>query len=124
MWNDTTFYPKGSDFIGAASSAAPLINYPGINDGGYQTISFKPLCGLLNQPLYLPLCFSSNGLVLEFELVSNGADAVIGQNTNPANVAVGSTFFQCIKHEYILDHIRFSRSRRYYYPRQCIAKFL
>ena len=70
--------------------------YPGINPGGYQTISFKPLCGLLNQPLYLPLCFSSNGLVLEFELVSSGSDAVIGQNTNPAHSAIGSTFFNAL----------------------------
>ena len=96
MWNDTTFYPRGSDFIGSASAGPGLINYPGINPGGYQVISFKPLCGLLNQPLYLPLCFSSNGLVLEFELVSNGADAVIGQNTNAANTAVGSTFFNAL----------------------------
>ena len=50
----------------------------------------------MNQPLYLPLCFSSNGLVLEFELVSNGADAVIGQNTNPTNIAVGSPFFNAL----------------------------
>ena len=93
MWNDAVYYPKGSDFKGGANQSVNTIAYPGINPGGYQTISFKPLCGLLNQPLYLPLCFSSNnGLVLEFEIVSNGADAVIGQNTLAANAAAGSIF--------------------------------
>ena len=96
MWNDTTLYPGGSGFIGSASAAPGLVEYPGINPGGYQVVSFKPLCGLLNQPLYLPLSFSSNGLVLEFELVSNGADAVIGQNTNAANADENSTFFNAL----------------------------
>jgi len=85
MWNDTSFYPKGGDFTGNSGT------FYGINPGGYQTISIKPLCGLLNQPLYLPLCFSSNGLVLEFELVSNGADAVVAPNTLATNS--GATFF-------------------------------
>ena len=98
MWNDSVYYPKEiGDFIGSAAAASTdfpnLIIYDGIRPGGYQTISFKPLCGLLNQPLYLPLCFSSNGLVLEFELVSNGADAVIAPNTNAANAAENSPFF-------------------------------
>ena len=98
MWDDPTYYPKttNSDFRRSASAGDGLVVYPGINPGGCQTISFKPLCGLLNQPLYLPLCFSSNGLVLEFELVSSGSDAVIGQNTNPAHSAIGSTFFNAL----------------------------
>ena len=83
MWNDTVYYPKGSDFKGGSSEDANTYPYPGLKPTGHQTISFKPLCGLLNQPLYLPLCFSSNGLVLEFEIVFNGADAVIGQILMP-----------------------------------------
>ena len=60
MWDDSSVYAKGADFSGTPA------NYGGIAAGGYQTISIKPLCGLLNQPLYLPLCFSSNGLAVSY----------------------------------------------------------
>ena len=93
MWNDTVYYPKGSDFKGGSAQDDNTVPDPGLKPTGHQTISFKPLCGLLNQPLYLPLCFSSNGLALEFELVSSGSDAVIGQNTNPTHAAMDATFF-------------------------------
>jgi hypothetical protein len=40
-----------------------------------ETVSFKPLFGIFNQPKYLPLQFLP--LTLEFELVTNATDAIV-----------------------------------------------
>ena len=44
--------------------------------GDRQTVMFKPLLGLLNQPRYLPLEYL-NSLVIELELVDKAEDAVV-----------------------------------------------
>ena len=91
-WNDSIFYPRGKDFAGGVDGSDNTAAFGGIGPGGYQTVSFKPLCGLLNQPLYIPLCFPSTGLTMEFELVASAADAVVAPNTLAA-IAASTTFF-------------------------------
>ena len=51
----------------------------GIYGGQSQTVLFKPLSGLLNQPKYLPLRYCP--LTIELELVSNGGDPIISDLT-------------------------------------------
>ena len=51
---------------------------PGIKPGMYQTVMFKPLCGLFNQPKYLPLRFMPIGLYLE--LADNDAPIITDFN--------------------------------------------
>ena len=49
--------------------------FAGIPPGQMQTVMFKPLSGLLNQPKYLPLRYMP--LTLEFELVNNPLDPIV-----------------------------------------------
>ena len=51
--------------------------HTGIAPGDYQTVMFKPMCGLLNQNKFLPLEYLQS-LILELELIDNPADAVAG----------------------------------------------
>jgi hypothetical protein len=54
---------------------AKKLEYIGIAPQDYQTVMFKPLCGLLNQSKYIPLDYCGN-IVLEMELVDDPAEAV------------------------------------------------
>ena len=51
---------------------------PGIKGGSYQTVMFKPLCGLFNQAKYLPLRY----MPIELELELADADAPIVTDFN------------------------------------------
>ncbi len=54
---------------------------PGINPGGRQTVSFKPLSGLFSQPKYLPIRYAP--ITIELELVNDKNEPIItpGGNT-------------------------------------------
>ena len=54
--------------------------FAGIPPGQMQTVMFKPLSGLLNQPKYLPLRYMP--LTLEFELVNNPLDPIVDPTTS------------------------------------------
>jgi hypothetical protein len=56
-----------------------LDTYRGIYGGQSQTVLFKPLSGLLNQPKYLPIRYCP--LTIELELVSNSGDPIISDLT-------------------------------------------
>ena len=51
---------------------------PGIRVGLYQTVMFKPLCGLFNQSKYLPLRYMP--IELELKLADNGAPSITDFN--------------------------------------------
>jgi hypothetical protein len=53
--------------------------YRGLPGGQSQTVLFKPLSGLLNQPKYLPLRYCP--LTIELEIVSNSGDPIISDLT-------------------------------------------
>ena len=82
--------PQQNDFIGGASTASGQIGFGNITAGSSQTITFKPIFGIINQPKYLPLCFG-NGMVFEFELVTAATDAVTSPNTNTTTPTNGFT---------------------------------
>ena len=48
---------------------------PYISGGQSRTVSFEPLCGILNQPKFIPLSYCP--LSLELEVVTNPTDAII-----------------------------------------------
>ena len=48
--------------------------------GGYMTVAFRPLSGLLNQDKYLPIRYAP--ITLEFEIVNNYTDCVIAPGCN------------------------------------------
>jgi len=52
--------------------------------GGYMTVAFRPLSGLINQDKYLPIRYAP--ITLEFEIVNNYADCIIAPTT--VNAAV------------------------------------
>ena len=56
-------------------STVDQTTYPGIAGGSAKTVSFKPLCGLFNQPKLIPLMWSP--LTLEFEVVSLATDPIL-----------------------------------------------
>ena len=58
-----------------ASAANQLAGLPGIAGGASANACFKPLCGNFNQSLFIPLMWCP--ITLEFEIVSNAADAVV-----------------------------------------------
>jgi len=58
-----------------ASELVNQANYLGIPTGQAKTASFKPLCGLFNQPKLIPLMWCP--LTLEFEVVSLATDPVL-----------------------------------------------
>ena len=89
-YDDNVYYPPQSDFIGGASTTGGEIAFGNITAGSSQTITFKPILGIINQPKYLPLCFG-NGMVFEFELVTSATDAVTAPNTNTPPPANGNT---------------------------------
>ena len=60
-------------------TAYTLDTYRGILHGQSQTVLFKPLSGLLNQPKYLPLRYCP--LTIELEIVSNNTDPIISDLT-------------------------------------------
>ena len=94
-WDDEDYYPSyvGGSFVGgneyriATQTVAEQISYGGIYPGASQSVSFKPLIGILNQPKYLPLVWG--GFVMEFEIISDPteafADSVIGGNFTPTD---------------------------------------
>ncbi len=47
---------------------------PGIKAGSYQTVMFKPLCGIFNQSKYLPLRYMP--IEVELELTDNDAPTI------------------------------------------------
>ena len=49
------------------------MDYGGIGPGNSQTVSFKPMIGVLNQSKYLPLMWG--GFVMEFEIIGDAAEA-------------------------------------------------
>ena len=52
--------------------------------GGYMTVAFRPLSGLINQDKYLPIRYAP--ITLEFEIVNNYADCIIAPTTfNPVS---------------------------------------
>ena len=60
---------------------------PGIRSGGFQTVMFKPLCGLFNQAKYLPLRY----MPIELELELADWDAPIITVFTPDDDALGFT---------------------------------
>ena len=89
-YDDNVYYPPQSDFIGGAATGSGQIGFGNITAGSSQTITCKPIFGIINQPKYLPLCFG-NGMVFEFELVTSATDAVTAPNTNTPPPANGFT---------------------------------
>ena len=53
---------------------------PGINPGGRQTVSFKPLSGLFSQQKYLPIRYAP--ITIELELVNDKNDPIITPGAN------------------------------------------
>jgi hypothetical protein len=60
---------------------------PGIKSGSYQTVMFKPLCGIFNQTKYLPLRYMP--IEIELELADN--DAPIITNFNALYTALNTS---------------------------------
>ena len=73
-----------------ATEAQKLL-YTGIAPGDYQTVMFKPLCGLLNQNKFIPLEYVP--LILELELIDDPADAVAA-NLDPFTNANNSLLWE------------------------------
>ena len=48
--------------------------------GGFMTVSFRPLSGLINQDKYLPIRYAP--ITLEFEIVNNYTDCIIAPSAN------------------------------------------
>ncbi len=74
--------PKFDVFNNLKKSEADIANFhndvyfPGIPGGQKYTVLFKPLCGLFNQPKYLPLKYCG-GITIELELVSSLTEPII-----------------------------------------------
>jgi hypothetical protein len=51
-----------------------VLEIPGIKAGSYQTVMFKPLCGLFNQSKYIPLRYMP--IEIELELADNEAPII------------------------------------------------
>ena len=73
-WDSGNFYPEMyHKFIGANADGTGQLDYGGIGPGASQTVSFKPMIGVLNQSKYLPLMWG--GFVMEFEIIGDAAEA-------------------------------------------------
>ena len=59
-------------------------SYHGIPAGQSQSVLFKPIFGLLNQPKYLPLK-KMGGLSIELELNNNYLDAIVNPDETPVS---------------------------------------
>jgi hypothetical protein len=60
---------EGFGYFDDIKELEELGELPGIKSGSYQTVMFKPLCGLFNQTKYLPLRYMP--IELELELADN-----------------------------------------------------
>ena len=72
---DGEAFGKQWDIQDNRNSAYDANSFPGIPGGMKQTVLFKPLLGLLNQPKYLPIRYCP--LTLELELVSSSTDPIV-----------------------------------------------
>ena len=74
--------PKWDVFSNLKDTAAKVKNFdddvyfPGIPGNTKYTVLFKPLCGLFNQPKYIPLKYCG-GITIELELVSDATEPII-----------------------------------------------
>jgi hypothetical protein len=68
---------------------------PGIKAASYQTVMFKPLCGLFNQSKYLPLRYMP--IEIELELADNDAPIItnFGDKFTAANTQIAWTIQNC-----------------------------
>jgi hypothetical protein len=64
---------------------------PGIAGGSHQTVCFKILSGILNQPKFLPLRYMSGGLSFEFELCNSPTDPIVPANDNATFTAANTS---------------------------------
>ena len=89
-WDDNYYYPTNNitgldntpyaGFVGAWANDGTLQKaFGGIMPGGSQSVSFKPLIGILNQNKYLPLMWG--GFTMDFEIIGNATDAFIDGNS-------------------------------------------
>jgi hypothetical protein len=60
--------------------------------GGSRAVTFKPLCGLLNQSKYIPLSWCP--LTFEFEVVSLATDPIVSTGSTDFTVANTSVTWQ------------------------------
>ena len=76
-WDNSLFYPDlYHQFMGGNSTVAPYqAEYGGIGPGTSQTVSFKPMIGVLNQSKYLPLMWG--GFVMESEIIGDASEAFV-----------------------------------------------
>ena len=74
---DTEGFGYISDADGGKDPAFPYTDatLPGIAGQSYQTVGFKLLSGVLNQPKFIPLKYCP--LTIELALVSNKLDAIV-----------------------------------------------
>jgi hypothetical protein len=68
---------EGFGYRVVSNEDASASGYPGIAGNSHQTVCFKILSGILNQPKFLPLRYMSGGLSFEFELCNSATDPII-----------------------------------------------
>jgi hypothetical protein len=73
--NDTS---EGFGYLDDIREIDEIAEIPGIKSGSYQTVMFKPLCGLFNQSKYLPLRYMP--IEIELELADNEAPIITDFN--------------------------------------------
>jgi hypothetical protein len=74
--NDTS---EGFGYLDDVRELDETAELPGIRAGSYQTVMFKPLCGLFNQSKYLPLRYMP--IEIELELADNEAPIITSFNS-------------------------------------------
>ena len=87
-WDNKQYYPETSHkFVGGNADVGAQFDFLGIGPGASQTVSFKPMIGVLNQSKHLPLMWG--GFVMEFEIIGDAtetfADSVAGGHFTPSD---------------------------------------
>ena len=95
-WDGTDHYPDNfHNLIEANSDGVAKLAYGGIYPGTSQTVSLKPMIGVLSQSKYLPLMWG--GFVMEFEIISDAteafADSVAGGNFTPTDTGISWSMY-------------------------------
>jgi hypothetical protein len=90
--NDTT---EGFGYHEDIQMLDDIADLPGIYSGSYQTVMFKPLCGLFNQSKYLPLRYMP--IEIELELADNDAPIItnFGAKFTAANTSLSWKIQNC-----------------------------
>jgi hypothetical protein len=90
--NDTC---EGFGYLDDVRELDEVAEIPGIKAGSFQTVMFKPLCGLFNQSKYLPLRYMP--IEIELELADNEAPIITNLNTafTAANTSISWTIQNC-----------------------------